>query len=205
MLAIARVSACARVSVRVIETAQGLGRTRLPGRRSTAGHVDQGDLLTFAFVGRVVGPKAARPSPPPGGSESGSVSLPLLAKVHGLNVTLCPAAGRGPRWSRPDTSTSWHRGPRRAPVDAASCRPSPLVLDVRRPRLPRIRPETLEAPDFAEIGAKTKPPHRTDAEALRAVGVVAYLSRQRNALVRGHARQRAHSGIEGGHWSTCPG
>ena len=65
---------------------------------------------------------------------------------------------------------------------------------MRRSRLPRIRLKALEEPDFVEIGLKT--PHRTDAEALRAVGVVWYPSRRTIAPVRGHARQRAHSGIE---------
>ena len=34
--------------------------------------------------------------------------------------------------------------------------------------------------------------------------VLGYPSHQTIAPVRGHARQRAHSGIEGGPWSTCP-
>ena len=58
------------------------------------------ERASCALVGGVVGPKAARPSPTPPspeGSESGSVSYELLAKVSGLtslsvraNVTLCP-------------------------------------------------------------------------------------------------------------------
>ena len=46
---------------------------------------------------------------------------------------------------------------------------------------------------------------KTGREAVEAVGVVpVYLSRQRTSPVRGHAHQWAHSGIEGGPWSTCP-
>ena len=48
-------------------------------------------------------------------------------------------------------------------------------------------------------------PRRIDGEGLDAVGVVlGYPSHQTIAPVRVHARQRAHSGIEGGPWSTCP-
>ena len=60
------------------------------------------------------------------GSKSGSVSLELQAKVHGLTTMSVRAA-----------------------VDVSGARRSG-----RRPRLPRIRPETLEAPDLVEIGAK---------------------------------------------------
>ena len=46
-------------------------------------------------------------------------------------------------------------------------------------------------------------PRRIDGEGLDAVGVVlGYPSHQTIAPVRVHARQRAHSGIEGGPWST---
>ena len=66
---------------------------------------------------------------------------------------------------------------------------------MRRSRLPRIRLKALEAPDLRDIGRKL--PHRMDGEGLDAAGVVSwYPSRRTIAPVRGHARQRAHSGIE---------
>ena len=52
----------------------GTPPTRNPPMFRAAGHVHQGDLLTFTFVGGVVGPQAVRPLPtslPPKGRGRG--------------------------------------------------------------------------------------------------------------------------------------
>ena len=65
------------------------------------------ERASYALVGGVVDPQAARPSPtsPPRRSGSGSVSYEPLAKVHGLtslfaraNVTFCTGYCHFRRW-----------------------------------------------------------------------------------------------------------
>ena len=65
---------------------------------------------------------------------------------------------------------------------------------MRRSRLPRIQLKALEEPAFAPISVKpaSQPARRGPPSGRGAC----YLSRQRIAPVRPHARQWAHSGIE---------
>ena len=70
------------------------------------------------------------------------------------------------------------------------------ALDVRRVQLPRIRLKALEEPDFVEIGLNNATQDGRRGPPSGRGGVPCYLSRQRIAPVRGHARQWAHSGIE---------
>ena len=68
---------------------------------------------------------------------------------------------------------------------------------MRRSRLPRIRLKALEEPDFVRDRAEQRRTGRTQRPS-DAVGVVSLVPplAETIAPVRGHARQRAHSGIE---------
>ena len=81
-----------------------------------------------------------------------------------------------------------------------------LVLDVRRPRLPRIRLKALEAPDFVEIGAKNAAQDGRRGPPNGRGGVLCSTSRAKEApscaVMPASGRIRASRAAP---WSTCPG